>query len=110
MVILLGTGLLSYNTCSQGCPVNALIDHQKKGQAVRNDIVDKGPARPFVLSGCGGAGLIFLVSEHRLQSWGEALSRALGSGKLTNGPPIVLLQHPTLRGLETDADKHCDPD
>lgn len=85
-------------------------DHQKKGQAVRNDIVDKGPARPFVLSGCGSAGLIFLVSEQRLQSWGEALSRAPGSGKLTNGPPIVLLQHPTLQGLETDADKHCDPD
>lgn len=29
-----------------------------------NDIVDKGPAGPCVLSGCGGAGLIFRVSEH----------------------------------------------
>ena len=75
-----------------------------------NDIVDKGPAGPSVLSGCGGADLIFRVSEHGLQSCGEALSRALGSGKLTNGTPIVLLQHPTPQGLETDADKHCDPD
>lgn len=60
--------------------------------------------------GGGGVGFTFIVREHRLQSSGEALSRAPGSGKLTNWPPIVLLQHPTLWDLETDADKHHDPD
>lgn len=59
--------------------------------------------------GCGGVDLTVIISKQPSEL-GEPLSRAPGSGKLTNWPPIVLLQHPTLQGLETDADKHRDPD
>lgn len=74
-----------------------------------NDIVDKGASWTLRAEWCGGAGLIFRVSEHGLQSR-EALSRALGSRKLTNGAPIVLLQHPTPQGLKQTLTNTPDPD
>lgn len=44
---------------------------------------------------------VFMISDHRVQSSGGPLSGAPGSGKLTNWPPAVFLQNPSLRSLKT---------
>lgn len=75
---------------------------------VRNDLADKRPARLFLLVAGGGVGFTFIENVGS-RAWRGPFKRPR-SGKLTDWPPTVLLQRPTLQGLETDANKYHDPD